>query len=62
MSPTRPPCFIEISKMYGIFDISLPRGKGANENREVSGQILDSSRGLGMTVESVGLGWMNVTV
>ena len=26
--PTRPPCFIDISKMHSIFDMSLPRGEG----------------------------------
>ena len=34
--PTRPPCFIDISKMQCIFDMSLPRGR--EEQREAPGR------------------------
>ena len=38
-SPTHPPCFIDISKMHRIFDMSSPRG-------EETGHLLPHRRGM----------------
>ena len=32
-SPAHPPCFIDISKMHCIFDMSLPRGESKGDAR-----------------------------
>ena len=58
LSPAHPPCFIDISAMLpcNMADMSLPRGRGRKARKGVRGQVLDSSRGLGMTGLR-GLGW-----
>ena len=51
LSPAHPPCFIDISAMLqgNIADMSLPGGRGRKTRKGVRGQVLDSSRGIGMT-------------
>ena len=51
LSPAHPPCFIDISAMLqsNMADMSLPRGRGRKARKSVRGQVLDSSRSLGMT-------------
>ena len=58
LSPAHPPCFIDISAMLqsNMADMSLSRGRGRKARKGVRGQVLDSSRSLGMT-GSRGLGW-----
>ena len=59
LSPDHPPCFIDISAMLlcNMADMSLPRGRGRKARKSVRGQVLDSSRGIGMvSVKGVGVG------
>ena len=58
LSPAHPPCFIEISAMLqsNMADISLPRGRGRKARKGVRGQVLDSSRGIGMGRAEGGVG------
>ena len=55
---SHPPCFIDISAMLlgNMADMSLPRGRGRKARKGVRGQVLDSSRSLGMTGLR-GVGW-----
>ena len=62
LSPAHPPCFIDISAMLpcNMADMSLSRGRGRKARKGVRGQVLDSSRSLGMTGLrgcGVGEGW-----